>query len=153
MYLPEAFLWHVFYFLARACLEFSSGRFRSLAPRTFGKALPGQYLLHNDIKTDNVLLGSPYLRTDSNLKDKNDKGNDKHRCWYPIPKVADFGLSVTTNPEDESASMAQSLQCGTSVWFPPVGSILPFLSMERKSAMMRAVSCAHCQWVSCAVYL
>ncbi|KAK5377634.1 hypothetical protein LTR20_002095 [Exophiala xenobiotica] len=105
-YLPEAFLWHIFYSLAEGCLKFSIGPFKNLASSRFGQRFPEAYLLHNDIKTENILLGSNITK-------------DGKRQWYPVAKFADFGLSIITNPYEALRNTARFLQKGTRVWYPP----------------------------------
>lgn len=53
MHLPEPFLWHVFYHLAKACDKFEGGPFRSLDVGAFGEELLEGYLIHCDIKPSN----------------------------------------------------------------------------------------------------
>ncbi|KIW28415.1 uncharacterized protein PV07_08082 [Cladophialophora immunda] len=105
-YLPEAFLWHTFHFLAQAYLDFCTGPYRSLKFWNFGEILSGQYLLHNDIKTDNIFLGMNATK-------------DEGTIWYPVPKIGDFGLAITTNADELTTNTAQALQRGTVVWSPP----------------------------------
>ncbi|KIY02715.1 uncharacterized protein Z520_01180 [Fonsecaea multimorphosa CBS 102226] len=105
-YLPETFLWHTFYFLAQAYLDFCTGPFRSLRFDNFRQAMPGQYLLHMDIKTDNIFLGMNTTKDDGTV-------------WYPVPKIGDFGLATTTNPDELTTNTAQILQRGTAAWMPP----------------------------------
>ncbi|KIW11081.1 hypothetical protein PV08_10380 [Exophiala spinifera] len=106
MYLPEAFLWQVFCFLAEGCVKFDSGPFKNLASSRFGQDFPEAYLLHNDIKTDNILLGS-------NVK------KDGSKEWYPVAKFADFGLFIITNRYEALRNTARFLQRGTKPWHPP----------------------------------
>ncbi|EXJ73195.1 NEK protein kinase [Cladophialophora psammophila CBS 110553] len=105
-YLPEAFLWHTFYYLAKAYLDFCTGSYRSLLSSDFGQAPPGEYLLHNDIKTDNIFLA---MNTDE----------DDGTFWYPIPKIGDFGLAMTINPDELVRGTAAAIQRGTELWQPP----------------------------------
>ncbi|KAH0845400.1 hypothetical protein FOPE_11314 [Fonsecaea pedrosoi] len=105
-YLPEPFLWHTFYFLANAYLDLCTGPYRSLKFWNFGQAHPGQYLLHNDLKTDNIFLA-------------NHTNRDEGAIWYPVPKIGDFGLATTTNPDELTTNTAAALQRGTEVWAPP----------------------------------
>lgn len=53
MRFPEPFLWHVFSYLAEACLHFEQGPFRGVTNDKFGNRLNNGYLLHTDLKTDN----------------------------------------------------------------------------------------------------
>ncbi|KAI1609090.1 kinase-like domain-containing protein [Exophiala viscosa] len=105
-YLPELFLWHVFSSLAEGCARFGSGPFKNLASSRFGQSMPDGYLLHNDIKTENILLGSNMTK-------------DSQRKWYPIPKFADFGLSIITAPNEALRNQARFLQVGSRAWYPP----------------------------------
>ncbi|OAP58717.1 hypothetical protein AYL99_07807 [Fonsecaea erecta] len=105
-YLPEAFLWHTFHFLAQAYLDFSAGPFRSLKFNNFGETTPGQYLLHNDIKTENIFLGR-------------NPGRQEGTAYYPVPKIGDFGLAVTTNANELTRNTAQLIQQGTQCWKAP----------------------------------
>ncbi|KIV82570.1 hypothetical protein PV11_04671 [Exophiala sideris] len=105
-YLPELFLWHVFSSLAEGCARLGSGPFKNLASSRFGQNMPEGYLLHNDIKTENILLGSNVTL-------------DGERKWYPIPKIADFGLSIITSPNEALRNQARFLQVGSRAWYPP----------------------------------
>lgn len=66
-------------------------------------------MLHNDIKTDNIFLGTNGSRPTDNAE-----------VWYPIPKIGDFGLSMTTNPDEGVINTARSIQRGTAPWKAPV---------------------------------
>ena len=110
-YLPELFLWHVFSSLAEGCARFGSGPFKNLASSRFGQPMPEGYLLHNDIKAENILLGTNVTQ-------------DGQRRWYPIPKFADFGLSIITSPNEALRNQARFLQLGSRAWYPPVSSSL-----------------------------
>ncbi|KIW87437.1 uncharacterized protein Z519_12073 [Cladophialophora bantiana CBS 173.52] len=79
---------------------------KSLLSSDFGQAPPGEYLLHNDIKTDNIFLA---MNTDE----------DDGTVWYPIPKIGDFGLAMTINPDELVRGTAAAIQRGTELWQPP----------------------------------
>ncbi|KAK5057625.1 hypothetical protein LTR84_011625 [Exophiala bonariae] len=108
MRFPEPFLWHVFLHLAKACQKFEASEFRSLKQDTFGKKLETAYLLHNDIKLDNIFLCTAP-----------DDGNIAN--MYPIPKVADFGLAtIIESARAESARVCnKKLRIGVKHWEPP----------------------------------
>jgi serine/threonine protein kinase len=106
-YFPELFLWYVFQCLANAYLDFTNGPWRSLKMEDFGQQRPGQYLLHNDIKTENVFLAATLAKPTDTVH-------------YPIAKIGDYGLAITTNPDDIQRNHAKALQRGTPVWQPPV---------------------------------
>jgi serine/threonine protein kinase len=108
-YFPELFLWHVFHCLAKGYLDFVRARWRSLKPLDFGQQIDGQYLLHNDIKTENVFLATNPSR-------------DEDTVWYPKPKIGDFGLATTTNAGELDANQAKAMQAGTACWHPPVST-------------------------------
>ena len=112
-YFPELFLWHVFHCLASAYLDFVRGPWRSLQSDDFGEIPPGQYLLHNDIKPDNIFLGA-------NTAGENDA------IFFPKIKVGDFGLSRTTNFADVNKNQARALNGGTPNWRAPVSTIFSF---------------------------
>ncbi|EXJ59823.1 serine/threonine protein kinase [Cladophialophora yegresii CBS 114405] len=105
-YFPELFLWHVFHCLAKGYLDFVRGRWRSLGHLDFGQQVDGQYLLHNDIKTENIFLAT-------------NPSKDQDTVWYPKPKIGDFGLATTTNAGDINRNHAKALQKGTPFWQPP----------------------------------
>ncbi|KAL8834334.1 MAG: hypothetical protein Q9170_003788 [Blastenia crenularia] len=80
-FIPERFIWHVFYHLARACKAMEE------LPPEDTKTPENTETVHRDIKPDNVFLGNP------------SPSNDPH-CIYPTPKLADFGIVVFTGAED-----------------------------------------------------
>lgn len=120
-YLPERFLWHIFYRLAHGYLDFVRGPWRSLSNNTFGQVPLGQYLLHNDIKADNIFLGTNGSRP-----------IDSAQGWYPVPKIGDFGLSMTTNPDEGVINTAQHIQRGTPPWKPPVRIVCEQWYIDRR---------------------
>ncbi|OCT47607.1 hypothetical protein CLCR_03390 [Cladophialophora carrionii] len=105
-YFPELFLWHVFHCLAKGYLDFVRARWRSLRNLDFGEQVDGQYLLHNDIKTENIFLATNPSR-------------DEDTVWYPKPKIGDFGLATTTNAGEINRNHAKAMQAGTPCWQPP----------------------------------
>ncbi|KIW69466.1 hypothetical protein PV04_05342 [Phialophora macrospora] len=105
-YFPELFLWHVFHCLAKGYLDFVRARWRSLKQLDFGEQIDGQYLLHNDIKTENIFLATNPTR-------------DEGTVWYPKPKIGDFGLATTTNAGELYTNQAKVMQAGTPCWQPP----------------------------------
>ena len=106
MHFPEPFLWHTFYYLAKACVTFEAGPFKSIHRDAFGQQLRDGYLLHGDIKPSNILLDSKCYAPHKNIR-------------YPIPKFADFGSSVITHPRENDTIEAKALQRGTRLWLPP----------------------------------
>ena len=74
--------------------------------RSFGKIDNQGYLIHCDIKTQNVFLGPP---TETKRATR----------LYPSPKIADFGLAtILTGPEDPS-NRAVNMLNGTTRWKAP----------------------------------
>lgn len=52
-YLPELFLWHTFYWLAKTLQNYTSDIWRSTDTGTWGEKIDRAYLMHFDIKTQN----------------------------------------------------------------------------------------------------
>ncbi|KAK5056514.1 hypothetical protein LTR84_012045 [Exophiala bonariae] len=98
--LPEAFIWQAFNDFARVAVHMSNIRFDdSVAPR--GK---NPFILHLDLKHDNVLLGDAPSREEG--------------LHYPSVKVADWGLAEFTSV-DSSENSRKWRNYGTRVWMPP----------------------------------
>ncbi|KAG9670099.1 kinase-like protein, partial [Aureobasidium melanogenum] len=93
--LPEAFLWFFFYRMAKALVAMDE---------TLRKDDKGPVVIHNDIKPDNIFLGSP-----------GSLGKDADFIMYPPAYLGDFGLAFTTRLGDEKFSEIG----GASGWWPP----------------------------------
>lgn len=116
-HLPEAFIWWMAHGLLRSCQSMEPGtgmEFRSDgaadAAIGFGRYMTNSFMLHNDMKEDNVFVTSqkPGART-----------NIVPYSGYPIVKMGDFGLSRTTFYADPS-SRADTVPLGTLMYMPPV---------------------------------
>ena len=103
LWFPEYFLWHLFYWLADGLDELENGSFRRLDEDHLGEDAPGQYILHKDIKPQNVFLGRPPVSGPAD---------------YPAPKVADFGLARLCEPGSKNSGCRYNT-AGTAVWMPP----------------------------------
>ncbi|KAK5421733.1 hypothetical protein LTR90_003223 [Exophiala xenobiotica] len=98
--IPEAFLWQAFHDFAKAAHHMRTVHFdERVAP--LGK---DHYVLHLDLKHENVLLG--------------DAPADKRFMTYPAIKVGDWGMAACTSLEDPYNSRVWRGR-GTIVWFPP----------------------------------
>src|SRR5665213_466255 len=73
----------------------------------------GNYMIHFDIKTDNIVLGYA-----PDLKDRDDATSN-----YPVIKMVDFRLADLTNAEDGN-NPRRYKRCGTKGFRTPV-SFLP----------------------------
>ena len=110
-HLPEAFIWYTFHMLAKSCMSMDTNRnhlpFCCERPaEDFGKPFRSSFVIHNDIKDENIFLG--------------DKLTGWNLPWdnYPCPKMADFGLSQVTSMSDNK-NQARWTHPGTVVWQPP----------------------------------
>ncbi|CAD0098171.1 unnamed protein product [Aureobasidium mustum] len=74
--LPEPFLWFFFLRMAKAAV---------VMDKTLRKDSNGPVIVHNDIKPDNIFLGSP-----------GSLGKDVDFVMYPPAYLGDFGLAFTT---------------------------------------------------------
>ena len=105
-HVPELFLWHLFSCFSSGHSAMTSGPFRSMQRRSFGKVHNEGYLIHCDIKPHNVFLRPPT------------KAKRVTRL-YPSPKIADFGLAtILSGPEDPN-NRAINMLNGTRRWMAP----------------------------------
>lgn len=116
-HLPESFIWWTFFWLLQSCRSMSNHPerpFRSENISTFGLSWLNSFIIHNDISDGNVFLQSsgakPFLSNMSRSSPPYDK--------YPMPKMADFGLSQTTNL-DSWDNQAALLNRGTPPFQAP----------------------------------
>ncbi|KAH0343504.1 kinase-like protein, partial [Aureobasidium melanogenum] len=93
--LPEAFLWFFFHRMAKALV---------VMDETLRKDDKGPVIIHNDIKPDNIFLGSP-----------GSLGKDADFIMYPPAYLGDFGLAFTTHLGDQGFAEAG----GAFGWWPP----------------------------------
>ncbi|KAG9857093.1 kinase-like protein, partial [Aureobasidium melanogenum] len=93
--LPEAFLWFFFYRMAKALVAMDE---------TLRKDDKGPVVVHNDIKPDNIFLGSP-----------GSLGKDADFVMYPPAYLGDFGLAFITRLGDERSAEIG----GAFGWWPP----------------------------------
>ena len=96
--------------LAKSCMSMDTSRshlpFCCERPaEDFGKPFRKSFIIHNDIKDENIFLG--------------DKLTGWDLPWdnYPCPKMADFGLSQVTSMSD-TKNQARWTRPGTIVWQP-----------------------------------
>ncbi|KAI9877553.1 MAG: hypothetical protein M1830_003601, partial [Pleopsidium flavum] len=91
-YIPEPFLWQVFYNLtqAAAAMYFGPGY------RTSDKSWTDFEIVHRDIKPGNIFLGDETTPGSSTIR----------ASHYPTAKIGDFGLAVITFPDDENNPLA-----------------------------------------------
>lgn len=99
-HLPEEFLWHVFYSLAKVAVVMEQGPFTNLETKDPNDGP----VIHLDIKPDNIYMGKPDGRA--------------LFAQYPTIKVADFGLSEVTNESD--LDNPRMYRKGTPEYLPPV---------------------------------
>ncbi|WPB04456.1 uncharacterized protein RHO25_009102 [Cercospora beticola] len=94
--IPIDFVIYTFKALIDCCLRMERG--------TVGKS-SGEWeqIVHRDLKPPNILLGLPRATFPS----------------YPEPKMADFGLSMVTNPDDEMNPSLYNLGGGTQGYLAP----------------------------------
>ncbi|OQV06504.1 Protein kinase domain-containing protein [Cladophialophora immunda] len=86
-YLPEVFVWHVFYSLAKACealRDSPPADSRAIKEEYFELGLENVFCLHLDLKPENVLLGYPH------------EGQE-----YPSALLNDYGISMYTICSDK----------------------------------------------------
>lgn len=85
--IPEPAIWYIFEALVAAALVMNWGSLTAWVPKGWRK------VIHRDIKPTNVFLGSPHPE-----------------IWptYPVPKLADFGLSICFEDGHRSAVIDQS---------------------------------------------
>lgn len=93
--LPEAFLWFFFYRMAKAAVAMDE---------TLRKDDTGPVIVHNDIKPDNIFLGSP-----------GSLGREADFVMYPPAYLGDFGLTFTTRLGEASFGQPG----GAFGWWPP----------------------------------
>ncbi|KAH0366086.1 kinase-like protein, partial [Aureobasidium melanogenum] len=93
--LPEAFLWFFFWRMAKAV---------EVMDQTLRTDDNGPVVIHNDIKLDNIFLGSP-----------GSLGKDADFIMYPPAYLGDFGLAFTTRLGDARFAEAG----GAFGWWPP----------------------------------
>ncbi|KAK5073557.1 hypothetical protein LTR64_007307 [Lithohypha guttulata] len=140
MYFPEAFLWHVFHSLAKAAEQM--GPYSGIPDelRNVTDDLDAHqyldYLLHLDIKLDNIFLGyqEPYAnsRTTGGVQgtehrdqvpERREQGPEHHQKDNPLPlpypavKLGDFGCAELTSRSD--FENPRVLSGGTRHWRPP----------------------------------
>ncbi|KAK5090744.1 hypothetical protein LTR05_000920 [Lithohypha guttulata] len=140
MYFPEAFLWHVFHSLAKAAEQM--GPYSGIPDelRNVTDDLDAHqyldYLLHLDIKLDNIFLGyqEPYAnsRTTGGVQgtehrdqvpERREQGPEHHQKDNPLPlpypavKLGDFGCAELTSRSD--FENPRVLSGGTRDWRPP----------------------------------
>lgn len=108
VYLPEEFLWHVFYALAKVTALMKEGPFTD-----FETEKPTNWsVVHFDIKPANVYMGK--------CDEKADFPN------YPTIKLADFGLAQLSGQDD--GRNPSSFRMGTPAFEPPVRNLCWYLS-------------------------
>lgn len=93
--LPEPFLWFFFYRMAKAAVAMDE---------SLRKDDTGPVVIHNDIKLDNIFLGSP-----------GSLGKDSDFVMYPPAYLGDFGLAFTIRLGEQSFG----LPVGAFGWWPP----------------------------------
>ncbi|KAI1623683.1 kinase-like domain-containing protein [Exophiala viscosa] len=97
--IPEAFIWQALHGLALAAYHMWTVRFDDIV-------IPGRdpYVLHLDLKHENVLLGDPRP--------------DRTKMQYPTLKVGDWGMAEYTSRDDPNNSRKYR-NYGTIIWMPP----------------------------------
>ena len=103
LWFPEYFLWHLFYWLVDGLEQLETGKFRQLDEKHFGEETAGHYIIHKDIKPQNIFLGQ------TPVNGPND---------YPAPKMADFGLARLCEPGSKTSGCRYNT-AGTALWLPP----------------------------------
>lgn len=112
---PEEFLFHVFHGLAHAALGLKAGPFFDYNAYRVTRHKDGQaFVVHFDLKPENIFLADPIARTE-------------YECYnYPTIKMGDFGLAAITGWFDESNPRMYSNH-GTPGYIPPVSHSYPSL--------------------------
>lgn len=104
-YMPEHFLWHVYNSLAKAILALHD------------VSDDGDYILHADIKPDNVFLGY------EEVYDQSMATGGLRTGEYPTIKLGDFGCATMADDEEPGdGSFAKFLNRGTPGYHPPVSA-------------------------------
>ena len=113
-HLPEAFIWWTFLQLMEACNSMgidSENPFRHEGSQGFGMPRYGSFMLHHDMKEENIFVKSQPWSAELALP----------YCTYPLIQLADFGLSQVTEIND-SSNRADRMKRGTETFFPPVST-------------------------------
>lgn len=111
---PEEFLFHVFHGLAHAAVVLKAGNFFDYNDRDAQYEEGQAFVVHFDLKPENVFLADPIVRADYPYFN------------YPAVKMGDFGLAVITGRFDEwNPRMYRSH--GTPGYIPPVRCSHPSL--------------------------
>ncbi|KAL8950394.1 MAG: hypothetical protein Q9222_003574 [Ikaeria aurantiellina] len=105
-FMPEPFIWHVFFQLTRACQALAAVRFEQ---EIKGEVIELDQMVHFDIKPENGEINcrrrhtpwSNILITLSVFLADEGKWPQLYYPFYAIPKLGDFGLSRMTGVADE----------------------------------------------------
>lgn len=112
-HLPESFIWWVFYWLVRSCKSLAPQDGHSFlwhGPAAYMAALPGSFVVHNDMSWQNVLFQHEgFNPRQVNFWDR-----------YPVPKMADFGLSEISEKLPNGRNTKKNYSIGTPIFAPPV---------------------------------
>jgi serine/threonine protein kinase len=116
--IPELFLWYMFHGFAKGLIAMDEGPFGGYAaPSATSSGRARRYVVHRDIKPDNVFLGYAPGRTEPDITTgARFIGDSLH---YPYLKIADFGLSKITSLVDQGNKMRNHGRAGSRPWLPP----------------------------------
>ena len=129
-FLPETFIWHVFYHLANACEALRDCPLADSVYLKWGEIRGGPfhdvredlYCLHMDMKPGNFLLGYPH------------QGEE-----YPSALLNDYGTSVYTDPllgKGPYHNPEDLWWRGTHLYKPTVSNVLPRLPHQNLLSLM-----------------
>ncbi|KAK5095792.1 hypothetical protein LTS08_007927 [Lithohypha guttulata] len=107
-YLPEAFIWWTFFWLTYSCQSMDVNNEHPFRDDQ-DQEMADSFMLHNDMSWRNVFM----------QKSEDDVVHHGPPVdQYPMPKMADFGLSQITRIDHERNRM-RDLNPGTAVFMPP----------------------------------
>jgi len=115
-HLPEAFIWWTFLQLMMACDTMGSAPDKPFSYENFAKfgdAWENSYMLHHDMKEENI-----FVKTQPE-----NKVTPLPYNTYPLVELADFGLSQVTAANDPF-NEAKLMKSGTPMYFAPVSQLL-----------------------------
>jgi len=116
-HLPEAFIWWAFFQLMLACQSMDidpDNPFHYEAAEAFGVSWEGSFMLHGDMKEENIFVKSQ----------PQNRSREVPYGAYPLLQLADFGLSQVTTIDNPTNRASNMMRVGTECYIAPVSSLL-----------------------------